>query len=153
MTSKARRYLELMEAASSYIEEVKIKCDSPEKVADFLRPIMRKDQEVFYSLYLGNKHHLLDFDEITKGLIDRTHIHTREVFRQAIVNSSLSIVLAHNHPSGNPFPSHQDIDSTKTLVAAGKILGIEVLDHVIVVNKSVKTPSGYYSFRENGHIN
>ena len=85
-------------------------------------------------------------DVVTKGLADKTIVHPREVFKNVIRNSGLSIVLVHNHPSGNISPSDADISMTEKINEAGKLLGIRVLDHLII------STDGYYSFRENGDM-
>jgi len=126
------------------------KAQAPEDIARFLRGlgIQNEEQERFLTIILDTKHQIKGFCTVTIGLIDRSQVHSREVFRTAIVQGASHVILAHNHPSGDPTPSAQDIDCTKDLVAAGKIIGIEVLDHVII---GLATPSrvrDYLSFRE-----
>jgi DNA repair protein RadC len=80
--------------------------------------------------------------------VDRTQIHPREVFRFAIRENCSRVLLVHNHPSGDPTPSAQDIAANRQLVEAGKIVGIEVLDHVIVANPARVHGRAYVSFRQ-----
>ena len=85
-------------------------------------------------------------DVVTKGLADKTIAHPREVFKNVIRNSGISIVIVHNHPSGNTDPSDADISMTERINEAGKLLGIRLLDHIII------STDGYYSFREHGDL-
>ncbi|MCX6750426.1 MAG: JAB domain-containing protein, partial [Candidatus Pacearchaeota archaeon] len=89
-------------------------------------------QENFYILMLNNQNKIIGEQAISKGILDCAIIHPREVFRPAIKNSSARIILVHNHPSGNPQPSAEDLEITKKLIRAGEELDIKVLDHVIV---------------------
>jgi len=86
------------------------------------------------------------------GLLDRSHIHARELFRNAIINNCARIVLVHNHPSGDPSPSSQDISSTREMISAGDIIGIKIIDHIIMGEKSEHNYAGHYSLRDNGFI-
>jgi DNA repair protein RadC len=124
----------------------------PAEVADLLRERFRTEtQERFLVLLLDAKHRLLGDvrqDPVTTGLLDRSQVHAREVFKVAIRESCARIVLAHNHPSGDPTPSAEDIACTRDLVAAGKLIGIEVMDHVILGRKTEGRLKDYLSFRE-----
>ena len=101
------------------------------------------NQESFWVLLLNNKHRLLRRIRVTKGLVNRSLVHPREVFREAIRENASAVILAHNHPSGDPAPSTEDISITERLVDAGKIIGIQVLDHLILGDGT------YYSFSDN----
>ena len=90
------------------------------------------DIEVFAVLFLNTRRRIKGHQVIAQGTLDAVQVHAREVFRTAIVSASHSIVLMHNHPSGDPLPSEADIRVTRELVRAGKLLKIDVLDHVIV---------------------
>ncbi|MBT4821529.1 MAG: DNA repair protein RadC [Lentisphaerae bacterium] len=107
-------------------------------------------QEEFHALLLNTKHCLMRDECITLGLVDRSHVHAREVFRTAIREGCSRIVLVHNHPSGDPTPSPQDITCTRQLKEAGDIVGIAVIDHVIVARPGVRAGRQYVSFREEG---
>jgi DNA repair protein RadC len=128
-----------------------IRMTSPRAVVDYLRDEFRPlTQENFTVLLLNTKHHLIQCKRVTQGLVDRSQVHAREVFRPAIRASCSRVILAHNHPSGDPTPSGQDIACTKSLVSAGKIIGIEVLDHIVVGQRTDAGSREYVSFREEG---
>lgn len=123
--------------------------ECPSNVVDLMKPrFLHLEQEEFHALLLNTKHRFVRDVLVTVGLLDRSHVHAREVFRQAIRESCARVILVHNHPSGDPTPSHQDVESTKTLVEAGRIIGIEVLDHVVVGRPCANRPKDYISFRE-----
>ena len=120
-----------------------VKLDSPKAVADYLRQKIGKEKnEHFVILCLDTKNNLVKSNLISKGTIDESLVHPREVFKEAIDASSSHIIVGHNHPSDDTSPSGEDRALTKRLVAAGNILGIKVLDHIIV------SKSGFYSFKE-----
>ena len=100
--------------------------------------------EVFAILCLNTKKKVAGAHIISQGSLSSAIVHPREVFKAAILNNAASIVLAHNHPSGDPEPSREDIETTHRLVNAGNILGINVLDHIIVGDGK------YISLREHG---
>jgi len=150
---KASKFLELMDAASAYITEEKPKSESPEDIARVMRPLTQDlTQESFFIVLLNTKNRILSIEAVTTGLVDRAPIHAREAFRMAIVQNASRIVLVHNHPSGDPTPSTQDIACTRQLVEAGKIIGIEVIDHVVLGEKTESRYKDYISFREEGLI-
>ena len=101
-------------------------------------------KEHFYIVALNARNYSVA--EISIGTLDSSLVHPREVFLEAIRNKAKSVIFVHNHPSGNPEPSRDDILLTKRLISAGKILGIKVLDHIIV------TENKYFSFKEKGLI-
>ena len=130
-------------------DAVRPRLESPVDVANLLREYFRHvRQEEFHVLLLDTKHGLLRDERVTVGLVDRSQVHAREVFRTAIRESASRILLVHNHPSGDPTPSPQDIACTHNLVTTGKIIGIEVLDHVVLGRRSPDRPREYVSFRE-----
>lgn len=122
----------------------------PEDVVALLREDARVlDQEVFWTLFLDSKNRVKGRPRvITKGILNASIVHPREIFRGAVVSASAAVVLAHNHPSGDPAPSREDIKLTRQLVEAGKALGIEVLDHVIVGRQGESGARGFLSMRE-----
>ena len=123
--------------------------ESPSDVAGLMRELFRnKKQEEFHVLLLDTKHHLIRDECITVGLVDRSQVHAREVFRGAIRESCSRVLLVHNHPSGDPTPSSHDIACTRNLVSAGKIIGIDVLDHVVIGRRTMSRPIDHLSFRE-----
>lgn len=104
------------------------------------------DREHFIVFYLDRKSSINAINTVSIGGLNSTHVHPREVFKTALLSSAASIILCHNHPSGDPTPSREDVDITRRLVEVGEILGIDVLDHVIIgVNR-------YYSLKEKGII-
>jgi len=106
--------------------------DSPKLVFEYLREKLgREKKECFTVLYLGTRNQLIS-DEVSVGILNASLVHPREIFNKAILNHASHVILAHNHPSGDPTPSNDDIVTTRRLVEAGKILGIAVVDHVIV---------------------
>ena len=132
-------------------EEVRL--DKPAKVADYLRSAFDENpmQEAFYCVYLDRKNHPLGRHLITLGTATSTLVTPKEVFRGAIIAGAVAMVVAHNHPSGDPAPSSADIQVTRSLREASRILDIELLDHVICgETKADPTGRGFYSFREAG---
>jgi len=122
---------------------------SPAEAAAHMRPVFGAGlQEEFHVLMLDAKNNLLRRERVTVGLVDRSQVHAREVFRSAIRESCSRVILVHNHPTGDPTPSPQDLASTRNLTAAGKVVGIKVLDHIIVGEPSSVCPRGYLSLRE-----
>jgi len=124
-----------------------------EKVADYLRSAFDETplQEALYCVYLDRKNHPLGRHLITLGTVDSTLVSCREVFRGAILAGCCGLVVAHNHPSGDPAPSAADIHVTRKLRDAAKVLEIELLDHVIVGDaKGDPLHRGVYSFRDAG---
>jgi DNA repair protein RadC len=113
------------------------KISSPKDIAEFFVPILRDElKEKFLVVCLNSANKVTKFEAISVGSLNSSVVHPREIFKFAIENSSASIILIHNHPSGNLEPSNEDIAITKKLVEAGKILNIEVLDHIIVGGNS-----------------
>ena len=102
-----------------------------------------KKKEHLIVIFLNKRNKIIKKENIIVGTLDTTLIHPREIFKSAINYSSSSIILVHNHPSGNPSPSPEDIEITKQIIQSGKILDINVLDHVIIGHND------YYSIREN----
>ena len=125
----------------------------PESAAPYLIQLLAgKSKEEFHILLLDTKNRILRSSQITSGLLDRSHVHPREVFREAVKYGTAKIILAHNHPSGDPTPSAQDIDCTKNLIAAGDILGIKVVDHIIVGHKLPGDSRQFVSLRQMGLV-
>ncbi|MGE5418265.1 MAG: RadC family protein [Acidobacteriota bacterium] len=106
---------------------------SPEDVKNLVMEDMRYlDREQFRCMYLGRKNQILATEIISIGGLASSPVHPREVFKSAIKRSAASVILIHNHPSGDPAPSTEDIEITRRLMESGTILGIDVLDHIIV---------------------
>ena len=119
----------------------------PEAVFN-LAGLRAREVEIFVVLCLNAKNGVLAWHEVTSGLADRTQVHPREVFRLAVLTGASRVLLLHNHPSGDPTPSAQDIAATRQLVEAGNIIGIEVLDHVVVGGVAPTLGRRFVSFRQ-----
>lgn len=104
--------------------------------------IKDKAKEHFKLILLNARNKILGISTISIGSLNASIVHPREVFKDAIMHNAYSVVLAHNHPSGDPEPSEDDLAMTRRLIETGKILGIEVIDHIII------TKNGYFSFKE-----
>lgn len=119
-----------------------VKCNNPEVIAKFLKSSLENlTQEVFIVLDIDTKGKILEKREVFKGSLSMSVVHSREVFKNAIKNSAASIVCVHNHPSGDPTPSKEDIDTTINLMEVGDVVGIDMLDHIVVAK------DGYVSIR------
>ena len=126
---------------------------TPAAVYDFIRDrAQQQETECFYVLTLNTKNTLTDCVEVSRGSLNASIVEPRETFRIAIVNGAAAVILVHNHPSGDPTPSAEDVAITKRLVKAGEVLGIAVWDHVIIGLPSPDRPAGYCSLREIGLI-
>lgn len=120
---------------------------TPADVAALVGPDMRYlDREHFSVVLLSTRHDVLAVEEVAVGGLNSAIIHPREVFKAAIRHSAAAVILVHNHPSGNPEPSADDLRITARLAEAGRMLGIEVLDHVVVGD------GRYVSLRERGRL-
>lgn len=127
--------------------------DQPANVASFLREEMKLlSEENLYVLMLNTRNRLIRSQPVGKGTLDSLLVHPREIFRPAIQSNAASIILAHNHPSGDPSPSEADIRVTRDMIRAGKTLRIEVLDHIIIGKPSMERPNDFVSLREAGYI-
>jgi DNA repair protein RadC len=110
---------------------------SPEDVAAAVRSQLKgKKKEHFLVLCLDTRNRLIDRKPVSVGSLDTSIVHPREVFAEAVSCRAASVIFAHNHPSGDPEPSKEDVELTKRLAKAGEIMGIDVLDHIIVCDKS-----------------
>ena len=125
----------------------------PREIYDcMLEHTLDETVEILFGLALDSKLKLLRLYKISTGLVNQTLAHPRETFREAIAASAVHLVLAHNHPSGDPKPSADDIRTTREMVKAGQVLGIPVIDHVIIGKRSEANPAGYVSLKEMGII-
>jgi DNA repair protein RadC len=143
--SGATRYLTEQDAKAR--RPMSEKLTSPQKTIEFcrhhFRPVIEQSlQEEFYILTLDSTNKVIRTHGITVGLVNMSHVHAREVFRPAILDAATSIIAAHNHPSGDSQPSEADRRVTRSLIKAGAILGIKLLDHVVLAR------DGSWSFRE-----
>jgi DNA repair protein RadC len=127
--------------------------DNPEAVANLMREDIRlRSVETFQVLLLNTRRRLIDVAKVSDGTLDTILVHPREVFKPAIAANAAAIVLAHNHPSGDPTPSEADIKVTRDLIRAGQLLKIEVLDHIIIGRATAERSRDYISLRELGYF-
>ncbi|MBU4480506.1 DNA repair protein RadC [Patescibacteria group bacterium] len=105
---------------------------SPEDIWKLCSDIRDSKKEHFVAFYIDTQNNLIERQIISIGTLNASLVHPREIFEPAVKHSSASIIIAHNHPSGNCEPSQEDMEITKRLTEAGKILGIEILDHIII---------------------
>lgn len=120
---------------------------NPQSVVNAIRASIKdKAKEHFKLILLNTRNKIIDISTVSVGFLNTSIVHPREVFKDAIKHNAYSVVLAHNHPSGDTEPSEDDLTITKRLKEAGKILGIEVIDHIII------SKNGYLSFKEKGLI-
>ena len=125
--------LEMSRRASSWSSSPRPVVSTPEDVVGLCSAQLRGlDREHFWCLALNTKNQLLKMVEVSIGSLNASIVHPRELFKEAVKASAASIVLVHNHPSGDPTPSGADVQLTRRLVKAGDVLGIEVLDHVVI---------------------
>ena len=135
--------IELGRRTLTRLGEVRPQLSSPRAVAEYLLPQFgNRPVEQFGVLLLDTKHRVLRASVLSVGTLDASIVHPREVFREATSAGAAGLVVFHNHPSGDPLPSEDDCRLTERLVAAGVLMGIPVLDHMILADEK------YYSFRE-----
>lgn len=122
---------------------------TPDDAARFLFPIAEIEEvEAFWVVSLDSMNRVLAVTEVTRGTVESSLVHPRETFRPALAANAVAIIVAHNHPAGNPTPSPEDRAVTKRLVDAGKLLGIPVLDHVILGRDGEFTSFSAYGWLE-----
>lgn len=132
-----------------YLKDSNIKVESAEEVAKVFQDILsledsvEQDKEHFYVMHLTVKNQVKMVELVNVGILNSAPVHPRETFRRAVMAGSAAIIIAHNHPSGEPDPSDEDTKLTKHIFEAGRILGIDMLDHIIF------TKGNYFSFKEN----
>ena len=147
--AKAQQFKAILELARRYATYQAPKPTSisgPKDVAALLADTACLDREVFKTILLNTKHHVLSVETVAIGGLASCSVHPREVFKAAIKRSASAVILAHNHPSGDPVPSSDDIKLTQRFVVLGKLLGIPVLDHIVIGTY------GYVSINERGGI-
>ena len=133
-------------------------CDSPERIYEYWQANIataswyNPDVECLCVIHLNTRRRATGFHLVGIGTLDCVLMTPREVFRTAILRNASAIVVAHNHPSGDPRPSEADLSSTRSLMQAGRIIRIEVLDHVVIGQTSTDHPRPWASLRELGHM-
>lgn len=139
--------IELGKRMNQYKPDVRYVIRSPEDGANYVMEEMRSlRQEHFVVLFLDTKNQVIHRQTIFIGSLNASIVHPREVFREAVKRSAASIIVIHNHPSGDPTPSKEDIHVTRRLVDAGKMIGIELLDHLIIGDRK------FVSLKEKGYV-
>ncbi|QDP42171.1 RadC family protein [Radiobacillus deserti] len=139
--------IELGKRMHQYKAEDRYVIRSPEDGAEFVMEEMRDlNQEHFVCIFLDTKNQVIHRQTIFIGSLNASIVHPREVFREAVKRSAASIICAHNHPSGDPSPSQEDIHVTKRLVECGKMIGIELLDHLVIGDRK------FVSLKEKGYL-
>jgi DNA repair protein RadC len=153
---KAATLLAAFELARRMAKEMREEApvlDTPERIAALLREDGAQERvERFQVILLNTRRRLIRKDKLAQGTQDTLLVNPREVFRPAILAGAAAIVLAHNHPSGDPTPSDADIKVTRDLIRAGQLLKIDVLDHLIMGHKTAERASDYVSLRELGYF-
>jgi len=144
--AKACQIMAGLEFAKRFLTNEGVKIKSAEDVLKSTEELREKRQEYFITLTLDGASNLIQKRTVFIGTLNFSIVHPREIFADAITDRAAGIIFVHNHPSGELKPSAQDIDITKRLVEVGKIVGIEVIDHVII------SKNGYYSLQAAGMI-
>lgn len=138
--AKVTGILANLELAKRYLlEDDRPMIDSPDKAIELLSDIRDKKQEYFVCLTLDGANRLIAKRIITIGTLTASLVHPREVFADAITDRAASIIVAHNHPSGNLEPSPADKEITERLTKAGELLGVRLVDHIIITNKDYRS--------------
>jgi DNA repair protein RadC len=105
----------------------------------FIEPLKHYAEEHFIAFHLDTKFNVVGYHQVSKGTLNASLVHPREVFKAAILSNAHAIIVAHNHPSGSVAASPEDIQTTKTLIKVGKLMGIELVDHAIVSSESMNS--------------
>jgi len=136
----AKRYLKAKSEKADYLK-------SPEEIYQYLMYELKgKDKEIFMVIFLDTQFKVLGVEKLFEGTLTETAVYPREIFAKALEKKAVSLILVHNHPSGNLIPSKEDIRLTKLLILTGKLLQFKILDHLIIGE------TGYYSMAEKGII-
>ena len=139
--------IELGRRIARSVQDSAVTIRSPRDVSDLLMEDLRYlKKEHFVCLFLNTKNHVIGQETLSIGSLNASIVHPREVFVAAIKRSSASIICVHNHPSGDPTPSREDIEITKRLSEAGRLIGIDVLDHIIIGDRT------FVSLKEKGYL-
>ncbi|OGS36443.1 MAG: hypothetical protein A2293_06605 [Elusimicrobia bacterium RIFOXYB2_FULL_49_7] len=119
-----------------------ISITNPGEVLKLLVCLQKQDREHFLTIHLDSRNQILGMETVSIGSLNYSIVHPRECFKASLLLNAASMILVHNHPSGSLEPSEEDVSLTKRMIQAGRLLGIEVLDHVII------SGDGYMSFKE-----
>jgi DNA repair protein RadC len=135
--------LELGKRVYYKVEKEKVKLNNSKVIYNYFKDLVVDDkQENFYAIYLDTKSYLITYKLLFKGTVNTSCVHPREVFKYAFLESAYSIIVVHNHPSGDASPSSQDTEVTSSLMKIGSLVSIPVVDHIIIGNNN------YFSFYE-----
>ena len=126
-------------------DEKKEMIENSKDVYAVMADMLDEPQEIMKVLCLNTRNELIGVTEVSRGTVNSSLVHPREIFRTAILSNATNIIMVHNHPSGDPKPSPEDKSVTKKLIHASEIIGIELLDHVIIGDT-------FYSFKEEGDM-
>ncbi len=137
---------ELLNRIQSEKQKQIIQITAPKDIADYMQNMEHLEQEEFKIIMLNTKNKIIGQQMISRGTVNATLVAPREIFNPAIKAMATTIILVHNHPSGDPSPSQEDFNMTKRVIEVGKIVGIHVIDHVIIGKNQ------YYSMKESGFI-
>lgn len=137
--------LEVREDLAAYLPPDR-RYTSPEQISKLFSFLLTEAKEYFFTMHMDGKNRISCIDCVSIGSLNQSIVHPREVFKTALLSSAAAIILVHNHPTGDPSPSSEDIAITRRLKEAGELLGIRVLDHVIVGSE------GTCSFVERGLV-
>jgi DNA repair protein RadC len=151
---KANEYAEMMKACAAYVAESKPSVRDPATVASVMLPLMSGSTvEEFWAIHLNAKNNMIGAPVmLSRGLLDSAPVGVRETFRGAIVANAKAIIIVHNHPSGDATPSSEDLQITRRIAEAGRILGVKVMDHVVMGQKTAENSTVYISLRERGLV-
>ena len=106
--------------------------NSPEQVFDTFNFLRHETKEYFFAIHLDGKNRICCIDEVSVGSLNQSIVHPREVYKTALLSSAAALILLHNHPTGDPIPSREDLEITRRLKEAGDLLGVKLLDHIII---------------------
>ena len=123
--------LEVNEDITRYISP-KERYTSPQQVFETFFFLNNETKEYFFALHLDGKNRIVAIEVVSMGSLNQSIVHPREVFKTALLSSAAAIILVHNHPTGDPSPSREDLEITRRLREAGELLGVKVLDHIII---------------------
>ena len=145
--AKSTQLISAIEFSKRFLIKEGTKIETVEDILNLGKELINKQQEYFLTLTLDGASNLIEKRIVFIGTLNQNIVHPREIFVDAISDRAAGIIFIHNHPSGIFEPSEEDKKITKKLVEVGKLIGIEVFDHIII------SKNGYYSFRENGLLN
>lgn len=145
-TAKATALTAAFEFVRRRIKPEGLKIKSPSDILPLIQHYSDRKQEHFLSISVNGANEVMNVRVVTIGLVNQSHVHPREIFADVLTDRASSLIIAHNHPSGNLQPSKEDIDITQKIVEAARILGLRLIDHIIF------SKNGHFSFLESGRL-